>query len=223
MADTVRTPDSTAIEEIAERVTQALEERPGSTPGLEQLSLRAVRAMMQLLHSSQRGDVLAALSEGHDVEVLVHLIEHSPELLESETLGGFSVEERVRSLQLKRELLTHSDGVLSVSEAARLLGIQEESVRQRIRRGRLLAVRMTGPEYLIPGIQFTDAGVLRGLADVLAALPVDDPWAKLSDLTEPLEALRDESGPRSIADALRAGETERAVAAASFLRSTGGA
>ncbi len=124
---------------------------------------------------------------------------------------------------VQQQLLKAAGGTYSVDEVGHLLKVGPDAVRARVRDERLLAVRM-GADVLLPRCQFEGGEVFAGLADVLEALgkASSHPWTVLSVLLEPLEALGDESGPRSLLDALRSGEAERAVSAATFIHATGG-
>lgn len=66
-----------------------------------------------------------------------------------------------------------ADSALSVSEAARRLGIDTSRVRHRLAQGKLTGWK--DRSWHLPSWQFTDDGVLPGLDAVLAAVPDDQP------------------------------------------------
>lgn len=114
---------------------------------------------------------------------------------------------------MKRELLTGAGGGLTSSQVASALGITRQAVDKRRIRRALLAVPAGSGEYLYPACQFTQEGAIAGLDEVLRAFQMRSPWTQLSAMMAPAPAL----GGKTILEALKAGETERAIAmAASF-------
>lgn len=84
--------------------------------------------------------------------------------------------------------------VLTTREVANRLGIPPDNVRQQLQRGSLYAVALVSGRKALPQWQFTDAGPLPGLREVLAALPRDfHPLDVESVMTEPDESLGDRS------------------------------
>jgi hypothetical protein len=66
------------------------------------------------------------------------------------------------------------DSALTVSEAARTIGVDTSRVRHRLLANRLMGWKDRGG-WRLPAWQFTEHGVLPGLEQVLAALPTDQP------------------------------------------------
>lgn len=66
-----------------------------------------------------------------------------------------------------------ADSALSVSEAAKRLGVDTSRVRHRLAQGKLTGWKERS--WRLPSWQFTDDGVLPGLDAVLAAIPDDQP------------------------------------------------
>jgi excisionase family DNA binding protein len=88
------------------------------------------------------------------------------------------------------------ESALTVGEAAKTLGVDTSRVRHRLLSGRLTGWKDRGG-WRLPAWQFTDRGVLPGLARVLAALPDDQPALVVAAfMTTPQEDLR--SGSRAI-------------------------
>ena len=77
-----------------------------------------------------------------------------------------------------RTQLIRSTDMLSIDQVAQLLGIQSDSVRKRIQRGRLLAVKQ-GSSMLLPAFQLRDNQVIGGLGECLDALKSLGDWTRL--------------------------------------------
>ena len=109
---------------------------------------------------------------------------------------------RLRGVLAQRELVDAEGGALTGNELATLLHVTRQAVDKRRKAGRLLALELPKRGYLYPAWQFTDDGVLQGLAEVLAALPDDSPWAKARFFV----AGNDRLGGRRPVDVLREGD-----------------
>jgi DNA-directed RNA polymerase specialized sigma24 family protein len=93
----------------------------------------------------------------------------------------------LRGASAKQSALATAGGALSSGEVAELLGITVAAVKQRQRRGGLLAIPLANGEWGYPARQFAPGGRVReGLKEVLAAFAKDeDPWVILSFLANP--------------------------------------
>lgn len=93
----------------------------------------------------------------------------------------------LRGTAAKQSALRTAGGALTSGEVAELLGITVPAVKQRQRRGALLAIPLANGEWGYPARQFAPDGRVRaGLKDVLAAFAGDeDPWVILSFLANP--------------------------------------
>jgi hypothetical protein len=81
------------------------------------------------------------------------------------------------------------DSALTVSEAARTIGVDDSRVRHRLLASRLMGWKDRG-SWRLPRWQFTDHGVLPGLEQVIAALPEDQPALVIAAfMTTPQEDL----------------------------------
>jgi hypothetical protein len=81
------------------------------------------------------------------------------------------------------------DSALTVSEAARTIGVDNSRVRHRLLAGRLVGWKDRGG-WRLPRWQFTDHGVLPGVEQVIAALPEDQPALVIAAfMTTPQEDL----------------------------------
>jgi hypothetical protein len=97
---------------------------------------------------------------------------------------------RLRGQLALRSLLEQSGGALTAAEVAELLGITEEAVRKRARRGSLLALPRAG-HSVYPDFQFDldRRCPVPGLDAVLALLDADSVPAKLRFFLTPDEDL----------------------------------
>jgi hypothetical protein len=109
-----------------------------------------------------------------------------------------------RGADVKRRLLEDAGGTFGTAELTRLLGITQQAIDKRVRRGSLLAVRTPSGELRFPVIQFTEDGTIDGLEKVLAAFAVASPWTRLSVLLSRDPAV----GNHRIIDALRNGDID---------------
>src|SRR5690606_6718235 len=103
----------------------------------------------------------------------------------------------------RQALRQAAGGLLSATEAGALLAISRQAVDKRRRAGGLLAVR-EGSDWRYPVCQFDrQAGaVVPGIAEVVAGLEGQGPWATLDFLLAGDDAL----GGRAPLEALRAGD-----------------
>ena len=162
---------------------------------LGQVFARWIRQLGERLESPEMRQRLAGLT---DEEAMLAFI---GEVIERQ--AGLSARERVLlDGQLRwQRILERSGGLLDSTEVSRRLGISPDAVRQRQRRGQLIALKQGG-RWRYPAIQFTETGVLPGLAEVLKALNAS-PVRQVSFL-----ATRDEDG-ETLAEALASGDPKR--------------
>ncbi|MEC3974124.1 DNA-binding protein [Amycolatopsis sp. H20-H5] len=66
-----------------------------------------------------------------------------------------------------------ADSAMTVTEAAKALGVDDSRIRHRLKEGRLTGWKDAG--WRLPSWQFAGSGVLPGLEVVLRALPEDQP------------------------------------------------
>lgn len=118
-----------------------------------------------------------------------------------------------RALDVHEELRREAGGMLNTAEVADRLGITRQAVDKKRDSGALLALK--GPDgYAFPACQFTAAGVVEGLSDVLGALGELSFWEKLSALVTAAPALQGKSLIQALASARSAAQRERLVALA---------
>jgi hypothetical protein len=103
----------------------------------------------------------------------------------------------------KAELIEMAGGLLTPQAAALLLEISTPLTEERHKAGEIIAVR-SGVDYGYPACQFGPDGMVPGLSDALAAMPMRADWMRLEWLLVPDDAL-DGSSPL---EALRAGRID---------------
>jgi hypothetical protein len=108
-----------------------------------------------------------------------------------------------------RTRLMHTTEMLPMDKVAKLLEIQPESVRKRIQRGGLLAVKQ-GPSILLPAFQFRENRAHHGMSDCLAALENVGDWTRLDWFMTPHPDLAEQTPaeclPRSPEQVIAAAE-----------------
>lgn len=115
-----------------------------------------------------------------------------------------------RGAKLKEALIERAGGLLSSRKAASLLEISPQALHKRMNKGRLLAIGLAGGDLGYPAFQFESEAMQAGVAGVLEAIGVDEPWSQLSFLFLTL----DELGGVTAVDAIRAGKAAAAILAA---------
>lgn len=115
-----------------------------------------------------------------------------------------------------RTRLMRTTEMLPIEQVADLLGIRPDSVRKRIQRGGLLAVKQ-GQSILLPAFQFRDNRVVEGMSDCLSALESVGDWTRLDWFMMPHPDLAERSPAECLASC-----TEQVVAAAARFGRQGG-
>jgi hypothetical protein len=91
----------------------------------------------------------------------------------------------LRGAEAKNQIARLAGGLLSSSQAAEVLRISVPGVKQRLERGKLLAVPLPGGQRGFPALQFQQDGhVRKGVPEVAAAGAHLDPWALLTILVD---------------------------------------
>jgi hypothetical protein len=145
---------------------------------------------------------------GSAASLVAHLSLASPRLAAADPEAAAVA----RAAGLKQSLL-ESVPTYSTAEVATLLGISAEAVRKRRLADKLLAVPVAS-DWRFPAWQFASPssssrhGTIPGLERVLAALPMQNPWARLDLLTAPLGG----NEARNIVGLLESGAVDEAAA-----------
>jgi hypothetical protein len=110
------------------------------------------------------------------------------------------------------------DSALTVSEAARTIGVDTSRIRHRLLARRLMGWKDRGG-WRLPAWQFTEHGVLPGLEQILAALPTDQPALVVAAfMTTPQEDLMARSRAITPCEWLQSGgDPERVARLAAML------
>ena len=84
----------------------------------------------------------------------------------------------MRTEDIKADLLRRADGILSASEAARMLGTDVVTLQELAAEGAVLALPLpNGTAY--PACQFEIGGMIAALSEVLRCMPISSPWMRL--------------------------------------------
>lgn len=110
-------------------------------------------------------------------------------------------------LNVRAKILQEAGGGLTTNQVATMLHLSPQAVAKARASRRLLAVPFSERKIRFPAAQFSRNKPLPGLASVLRASRLDDPWMKLEHMTAKHPALHG----RSIFETLAGGETEPAV------------
>jgi hypothetical protein len=170
---------------------------------------RSLSALTRITQNASRRTLLDALAASSDIDVLLRVLDRSEVL--GDDLDADLLAARARGALARRWLLTAEGGVASASELGRLLGLTRQSVDNRRKGGRLLALDSSKRGFLYPVWQIDGGQVLPGLEEVLRELRDFDPWMQTAFLLNPNSFLGDES---PLAE-LRRGHLDAVLAAAS--------
>jgi hypothetical protein len=88
----------------------------------------------------------------------------------------------------KAELIEMAGGLLTSQAVASLLKLPEQSIEARHRAGEIISVR-AGKDYGYPACQFGPGGMVPGLLEALAVMPMRADWMRLEWLLVPDDAL----------------------------------
>ena len=168
---------------------------------------RTLRAIAHALHGATTANLEQALQAPTDAGSaarLLSIIAGSEEAVRELDPTAAAI---LRGARMKQDLLERAGGVFEAVQVADLLGITRAAVTKRARNGSLLAIPDASGRLQFPAIQFTDAGAVPGLKEVLAAFNVDSPWTRLALLLDTDEAV----GGGRIIDALRSGELQKVL------------
>jgi hypothetical protein len=168
---------------------------------------RSVKMLERVSSAASPETLKTALSSPTDLGGVASLLSDlAPLGLDLSSVDPF-VEALARGVTVKQRLLESAGGGLTSSQVASALGITRQAVDKRRSRRALLAVPTGSGEYLYPACQFTADGVIPGIAEVLQAFQMQNPWTQLSVLLAPTPTLRG----KTVLEALKDGEIKEAV------------
>lgn len=192
-------------------LAQGLLEIGERSPIHQAFVVRALRGLRRIVAATTEQRLAEAVGARTDAGAIGRLIETSPEFepeMSDDPLAGA----RLRGARMKQELLDRCGGALSASDVAELLSISRQAVDKRRQAGTLLAVELGRRGHVYPACQFTEQGVVAGLAEVIASFSIATGWTRLNCLMTPDPRL----GGRLPMDVLKSGDIEgvkRATAA----------
>ncbi len=170
---------------------------------------RANRAVAALAESAGVDALARALESATDFGTIAWALGHVALPGAARSVDPFA-DALARGAEERARLSASCGGLLSATEAARVLGgISRQAVDKRRRAGQLLAVQIGG-DWRYPGVQFGRDGVVpRALAIVLSKALASGmgAWSVLDFLLAPEPAL----AGRSPADVLHAGPDGREI------------
>lgn len=177
MADDPRTAEQVRSA-AAELASRHLGDRSTRAAFLE----RAIEAVDRMARAAEDGTLRDALDVNTDTAVLSAL-----GLTRNGKAAPYAAADplaaaKARGEQAKRDILTAQGEMLDADAVAKRLGCDLAEVQERQRTGLLIALPDERGKPRYPAWQFTDAGLLPGLEDVLRSLTAPDPWSRVQFL-----------------------------------------
>jgi|ThiBiot_300_plan_2_1041538.scaffolds.fasta_scaffold00112_74 DNA-directed RNA polymerase specialized sigma24 family protein len=181
--------------ERSREVRNALVHQWHPTARADHLAMEAFMLLTQLTPSGSelvrvcQYDRPKAFSEmAKALDVITQQIEQSANLIvEVEAGEELQPTEEKQFDQYRAALLDKAGGGLSLTEAAKLLGLSRQAVHKRIKTNSVLGM-MNGTELVLPRAQFTkiegQVEVLPGIAEVLKQFKMAGNWSALQFLVE---------------------------------------
>jgi hypothetical protein len=165
---------STTLDDMTHQLA-ALE--PGSLKAV--VLARGLEALLRMTEVLGDKELAQVASEDSNVNVLVAaLLQPTTSQLSASNDDPLRAA-RLRGLKARDELLQAEGGMLKGEEVARLLGCTRQSVDDRRREGKLLAVELGRRGFLYPFWQITDVGLLAGMDRILPLLKDAPPLAQM--------------------------------------------
>lgn len=201
--------------------TISIDEMLAGLPDGERRSLaeavlgRTLPLLRRVLEAATPGELKESLTAPTDVGTLSRLLADAAAQTEIQKLDPLA-EAFARGAHAKDELLRRAGGAWTAEEVADHLHVTRQAVNKRRKAGTLLAVE-AGSNFLYPRCQFSQAGVLEHLPEVLQAMDTESGWMKLQLLfTHTLRTTPERAGepPGTILEAVQRGRVEDALHAA---------
>jgi biotin operon repressor len=168
---------------------------------------RALRTVLERLAAAPMKRVAEIAASPTDLQVAVGALEQLDAI---EIQPDAFTQARLRGLRERERLLDAEGGTLTADQVAQRLGLTRQAVNKRRQAGTLVGLEVGRHGYRYPAWQFTQRGVLDGLAQVLAALAPADAWMQHTFVLSPNSRLDD----RRPLDEWRAGRLDRVLRAA---------
>lgn len=163
------------IPEWLEEVHLAVEREP---PIIRALLVRSINAVLRFTALSEVA-IANATAAPTDLAVLLRALS-SPELLNDLKAVEPLAPAFIRGIEAARRLIDAHGGAWTAVQVAETLGISWQTVENRRRTGKLLAVSAGRHGYRYPVWQFDKSGVLPGFEDVLKSLSPHDEWMQVA-------------------------------------------
>jgi hypothetical protein len=209
--------------DCSRQVRNALVHEWKPTPRAERLAIDAFVMLSDLTPARNellrlcRYDRSRAFSElARHVELVADQFRLSADLLVEVEVASRPQElpSQVRFAEMTRLLLQQAGGGLSLTEAAKLLGISRQALHKRVRAGSALGL-MDGAELVLPKFQFVDEGnrtsILEGLGKIIKLFDASKAgrWSALQFLLD-----QDPNLAAAPVQALRSGKVQQVADAA---------
>lgn len=153
-------------------------------PGLRSSLINRVKHWLRgSLDRMSDDQVLKVVEAQSPAETIAEILAASPEARGAAESDW--AELLLRGAQAKNRIAELAGGLLSSSQAAAVLGISVQALKQRMERHKLLSVPLSGGQWGFPALQFAEGGRVRaGVAEVARAGAPHDPWTVLSILLD---------------------------------------
>lgn len=175
----------------AHEVTMSHSPSPGATLGTHagegsvrsSLLGRVERWLRRSLERMSDAEVLKLIEAQSPAETIAEILVATPET--SAASENDWAELLLRGAEAKRQITELVGGLMTSSQAAKLLNISVPGVKQRVERHKLLAMPLPGGQWGFPALQFAEDGRVRpGVPEVAKAGAHVDAWALLSILVD---------------------------------------
>ncbi len=170
---------------------------------------RAFAAVIDITQAVSGKSLEETASAANNMLVLLKALQ-SPELLPELERYEPLASPYLKGIQAQQELLRQAGGLMTVVEAAGVLGLTRQAVDKRRVSNKLIAIPQGQHGFGYPACQFNERGSLPGLDEMLDKLDTTDSWMKLIFLLSPNESL----GDRTPLQLLQNGECDECIHAA---------
>jgi biotin operon repressor len=182
------------------------------------LMSRVVKAVDEIVRELPTERIEEATSAPNDYLVLLSAMT-APGVMTQLTDKDPLASAKLRGIERQQALVKSGGGSLSAEETAHLLGISRQAVDKRRRQGQLIGLTQGRRGYAYPAWQFENGKTIAHLEKALHALRGHDSWMQLNFFLNSNDRL-DGITPLQ---ALRAGDLERVLSAASVFGEQGAA
>lgn len=150
------------------------------------LVARLLREVIRIVELSTERTLAEAVGAGSDHAALLSLITR-PEAIWDQGSGEADplLPAQLAGVEARHRLLELGGGVYTAEQMAETIGITRQSVDNRRKRGKLLAVSFGRRGNFYPVWQVHEGRVLKDLDLVLAALSDHDPWSQMAFMLNP--------------------------------------